>query len=83
MFDGDTVIHDEGHAGGGGPRAGRVVDDTELEPNQLRQRTQREGFVHHCAGQLAPAEDVHDVNGLILLRSPRMVSWPGFTGTMR
>src|SRR5439155_10783978 len=58
-----TTVHHEGNARGFGPRAGRVVHDAELEPDQPR--PQRDGVVHDSARVFAAPEYVHDVDRVV------------------
>src|SRR2546422_7392359 len=62
MFDGEATVHDKRDPGLGRARLGGDVDDSLLEPDQLRGGPQRNRLVHDGARVLPASTDIHDVD---------------------
>src|SRR5207245_10303780 len=65
MFDGEAVVHHKRDSGLGRAGLGGYVDDSLLQPDQLRCGPQRNRFVDDGARELTASKDIHDIDRVL------------------
>src|SRR3989454_2841542 len=68
MFDGEATVHDKRDPGLGRARLGGYIDDSLLEPDQLRGGPQPNRLVHDGARVLTASKDIYDVDRVLACR---------------